>query len=183
MTDPSPVHGPQHPVPHLNPIPPKARVFQGLRAGVVSRTAAGAIDYLLVASTTVGTYLAIVVLKFLVDPRDYVLPTWSFGLFLLVGFGYLVIYLALAFATTGRTVGARLMGLRVVGRKGTRMHWWAAVLRAGFCAVFPVGLFWCAVSRENRSVQDVVLRTSVIHDWPVHAAPPSPTDTESRSQL
>ncbi len=40
------------------------------------------------------------------------------------------------------------------------------MLRAGFCVVFPIGLFWCAVSRENRSVQDVVLRSSVIHDWP-----------------
>ena len=30
---------------------------------------------------------------------------------------------------------------------------------------FPVGLFWVAFSRENRSLQDVVLRTSVIHDW------------------
>ena len=40
-----------------------------------------------------------------------------------------------------------------------------ALLRAAFCVAFPIGLFWCVVSRKNRSVQDVVLRTSVIHDW------------------
>ena len=84
------------------------------------------------------------------------------------------------FATSGRTVGARVMGLRVVGRRGTRVRWAPALLRAVFCAAFPIGLFWCAVSRESRSVQDVVLRTSVIHDWPVARSAPTLLDTESR---
>jgi hypothetical protein len=30
---------------------------------------------------------------------------------------------------------------------------------------FPIGLLWVAVSRENRSAQDLALRTSVIYDW------------------
>jgi ribose/xylose/arabinose/galactoside ABC-type transport system permease subunit len=30
---------------------------------------------------------------------------------------------------------------------------------------FPIGLLWCGVSASRRSVQDVVLRTSVIYDW------------------
>lgn len=160
-----------HDGPQINPIPSRARAFQGLRAGVVSRTLAGAVDYLLVVGVTLGTYVAAAVLRFLWDPRDYQLPTWGFAVFLALGFGYLVLYLAVCFATTGRTLGARLLGLRVVGRSGRRMRWWAAVVRAVFCAAFPVGLFWCAVSRENRSVQDVVLRTSVVHAWPVAHAP------------
>ena len=166
--------------PQINPIPPKARAFQGLRAGVVSRCLAGAADYLLVATATIGTYVGIVVLLFLVNPRDFHAPTWKFGQFLLVGFVYMFLYLTAAFATSGRTLGGRLMGLRVVGRKGSRMRWVPAAIRAGFCTVFPVGLFWCAISRENRSIQDIVLRTSVIHEWPV--APPAPTllDAEAR---
>jgi hypothetical protein len=28
-----------------------------------------------------------------------------------------------------------------------------------------IGLGWAALSRQNRSVQDIVLRTSVIYDW------------------
>jgi uncharacterized RDD family membrane protein YckC len=107
------------------------------------------------------------VLLFLLDPRDYTFPSWPFLYFLVIGFFYLVVYLWIAFATNGRTLGAGVMGVRVVGRKGRKMRWIPALLRAGFCAVFPVGLFWCAVSRENRSVQDIVLRTSVIHDWPI----------------
>jgi len=166
--------------PQINPIPVKARAFQGLRAGVVSRSMAGGVDYLLVAATTLGTYLGVVVFLFLLDPRGFQPVTWTFGEFLVLGFVYMIVYLTVSFATSGRTIGARLMGLRVVGRKGTRMRWVPAFLRAGFCTVFPIGLFWCAVSRQNRSIQDVVLRTSVIHAWPVAATAPTPLDAESR---
>ena len=168
------------PGPQINPIPVKARGFQGLRAGVVSRSMAGGIDYLVVIAATLGTYVGIVVLLFLLDPRDFKPPTWKFGEFLILGFGYMVVYLTLSFATTGRTLGGRVMGLRVVGRKGSKMRWIPAALRGGFCTVFPVGLFWCALSRENRSVQDIVLRTSVIHEWPVAPAAPALLDAESR---
>jgi hypothetical protein len=34
---------------------------------------------------------------------------------------------------------------------------------------FPIGLAWAIISRRNRSVQDVVLRTIVIYDWSVRA--------------
>lgn len=172
-----------HPTPHINPIPPKARSFQGLRAGVVSRTIAGAIDYALIVGLTFGSYATVAILKFLIDPRDYQLPQWRFGVFLVLGFGYFLVYLTLAFATSGRTLGGRLLGLRVVGRKGTRVPWGTALLRAAFCVAVPVGLFWCAVSRENRSVQDVVLRTSVIHDWPVPPRSVQITDAARRSEL
>jgi uncharacterized RDD family membrane protein YckC len=151
----------------VDPLAPGARAIQGLRAGVVTRVLAGGIDYALVITTTLGTYVAWAVLLFLFDPRDYEFPSWPLYYFLVIGFSYLVLYLWLAFATTGRTIGAGVMGVRVVGRKGRRLRWIPALLRAGFCAVFPIGLFWCAVSRENRSVQDLVLRTSVIHDWPI----------------
>jgi hypothetical protein len=45
------------------------------------------------------------------------------------------------------------------------MHWTGALVRAAFCVVFAVGLFWVLISGANRSVQDVVLRTSVVYDW------------------
>jgi hypothetical protein len=31
------------------------------------------------------------------------------------------------------------------------------------CTLFPIGLLWVLVSRENRSVQDLMLRTSVVY--------------------
>jgi len=152
------------------PIPYAARQFQGLRAGVVSRTLAGAIDYTLIALLTVGTWLSYVVLLFLIDPRDYTLPLWPLYVFVIIGYCYMVMYLTVGWAVTGRSFGARLMGLRVVGRKGEKLSWPGAFVRATFCTLAPYLLFWCAISRENRSVQDVLLRTSVIHDWPVRQA-------------
>ena len=82
-----------------------------------------------------------------------------------VGAWILVVYLTVAWWLNGRTFGDHLMGLRVVNFRGDRLRLPGALARAAFCAAFPLGLFWVAVSRENRSVQDVVLRTSVIYDW------------------
>ena len=42
------------------------------------------------------------------------------------------------------------------------------------------GLFWCAVSRENRSVR-TSCRTSVIHHWPVPPVVDSLSDVDQRS--
>jgi hypothetical protein len=33
------------------------------------------------------------------------------------------------------------------------------------CVVFPIGLLWVAVSQDNRSAQDILLRTTVVYDW------------------
>ncbi|MGD9954952.1 MAG: RDD family protein [Candidatus Nanopelagicales bacterium] len=165
-----------------DPIPQNARPFQGLRAGVVSRTAAGAIDYLIITSLTFGTWLGIAILRFLIDPRDFSFPQWPVFWFVILGYCYMVLYLTVCWATTGRSVGSGLLGLRVVGRKGMKLSWPLSFVRASFCTLVPVALFWCVVSRENRSVQDVLLRTSVIHDWPVRKDF-RVTDVGARSEL
>ena len=155
---------PVHPV-HVDPVPREAREFQGQRAGVVTRTAAGAVDYAIAAVAVLATYVGVAMLQFLVDPRDFVWPTVPFLGFVGLGWLYLIGYLTIAWAITGRSFGARLMGVRVVNFRGRRMRFGPAMLRAVFCVGFSVGLFWCAINRSNRSVQDIVLRTSVIHDW------------------
>jgi uncharacterized RDD family membrane protein YckC len=40
-----------------------------------------------------------------------------------------------------------------------------SLLRAVTCVVFPIGLFWAALSKRNASVQDLVFGTSVVYDW------------------
>ena len=65
----------------------------------------------------------------------------------------------------GRTYGDHIMGLRVTGRRGRRLGPLRSFGRAAFCVFFPIGLFWCVVSPERRSVQDVVLWTRVVYDW------------------
>ena len=76
-----------------------------------------------------------------------------------------MVYLTVAWWLSGRSYGCLVMGLRVVNHRGGPLHLAGAFVRALFCAALPIGLLWVAVSRENRSVQDTVLRTSVIYDW------------------
>ena len=151
--------------PLVNPVPVQARSFQGHRAGVVSRTVAATIDFVVIVAVVVATYIGWAAAIFLWNPVKFSFPSPPFLLYLLY-YGLLLFgYLTIAWATTGRTVGDNIMGLRVVNVFGRRVHVAGALLRSAFCTLFPLGLFWCAVSRENRSVQDVVLRTSVIYDW------------------
>ena len=80
-------------------------------------------------------------------------------------------YLWFGWSTTGRSIGKQVMGLRVVNSRGELMRPGTALLRALLCVIFPMGLLWCIFSRHNRSVVDVLLRTSVIYDWSVRAPP------------
>ena len=40
-----------------------------------------------------------------------------------------------------------------------------AYARALLYVIFPAGLFWCAFSKGNLSLQDAILRTVVVYDW------------------
>ncbi|HEU0041708.1 MAG TPA: RDD family protein [Jiangellaceae bacterium] len=149
----------------LSPIPHQARRYQGRRAGLVTRTVAAAVDAVVVAGLVGAIYLAWSALLFTLDPPSFTFPDvpilgWLGGAYVLA-----VGYLTLGWATAGLTVGARLMGLRVVNHRGAHLRPAGALLRAVFCAIFPIGLAWIAVSPSNRSVQDTVLRTSVVYDW------------------
>jgi uncharacterized RDD family membrane protein YckC len=87
----------------------------------------------------------------------------------------LVCYLTSSWAIAGRTYGDRVLGLRVVDRLGRAPRPGRALLRAVLCAIFPLGLLWVAVRRDRMSVQDLVVRTSVIYDWtPRVTASPEP---------
>jgi uncharacterized RDD family membrane protein YckC len=148
-------------------IPREARPFQGLRAGIVSRTLAGIVDLGVVAVALLAGYLAVAGLRFLWRPTNFRFPSPSFSFLLLAGLVLLVPYLSVSWWLIGRTYGDYLFGLRVMSAQGKRMSLWWAVIRATFCVLLPLGLMWVALSRQDRSVQDVVLRTSVIYDWEV----------------
>jgi len=74
-------------------------------------------------------------------------------------------YLSVSWLVNGRTWGDFLLGLRVVNYQGEPLRVAGAVARSALCVVFPIGILWVAVSRANRSVADVVLRTSVVYAW------------------
>jgi uncharacterized RDD family membrane protein YckC len=153
------------PTEHHSPVPVAARPFQGRRAGVVTRVAASAVDLGVVVLAVGAFYAVLAGLSFLAHPRSFQWPAnlgWSIPV---IGFVFVMPYLALSWRGTGRTYGDALLGLRVVNGRGHRMTLVGATLRAFLCVVFPIGLLWVAVTSNNRSVQDLILRTSVIYDW------------------
>jgi uncharacterized RDD family membrane protein YckC len=149
----------------VSPLPREARPYQGRRAGVVTRVLAAAIDGAVVCVVLAAAYVGFAGILFLFDPRGFTFPDAGLVFSLVAGFAVLVVYLTIAWWLSGRSYGCLVMGLRVVNHRGGRLRLAGALLRALFCAAFPIGLLWVAVSRENRSVQDTVLRTSVIYDW------------------
>jgi uncharacterized RDD family membrane protein YckC len=153
-----------------DPVPTEARVYQGRRAGVVTRTVASVVDGLVVAAIEAIGYLTWAGLRFMVNPLEFSFPDPPVALIVPVAVAVLVLYLTVGWAASGRTYGNLLMGLRVLGPWGRRLSLPAALLRALACALLPIGLLWCAVDPSNRSLQDVVLRTIVIYDWRALAA-------------
>jgi uncharacterized RDD family membrane protein YckC len=155
----------------VSPLPSDAVEFQGERAGFVSRAIAASIDVALIVLVVLGTMAVLWVISFIFDPGSLSVTAAESGRvppaiwFVLYGYVLNVLYWTVFWATSGRTIGNLVMGLRVVNFKGQHQRWSGAFLRALFCTVFPVGLLWAIISGANRSVQDVVLRTSVIYDW------------------
>lgn len=149
-------------------VPREARSYQGTSAGVVTRLAAGVVDVLLVAVALAGSYAAWTALRFVLEPREFRMPDPSLLWVVIAFFAYLVPYLTVAWWMAGRSIGDHLWGIRVTTRDGGQLGLARALARAVLCAVFPVGLLWCAVDRDRRAVHDLVLRTSVIYDWLTH---------------
>jgi uncharacterized RDD family membrane protein YckC len=146
-------------------VPREARPYQGRRAGLVTRLIAGVIDGVLVVVALVIGYVGVNGAMFLFDPRGFQFSEASPILSVATGMVVLVLYLTVAWSTIGRTYGCRVMALRVVNRRGERLRAPVALLRAVLYVMFPIGLFFCAGGAGRRSLQDLVLRTSVIYDW------------------
>jgi uncharacterized RDD family membrane protein YckC len=156
----------------LSPVPREARAYQGRRAGIVTRLVAAVIDAGVVGLFLLGGYGAVVGLLFVWDPRSFTFPDLGVVVSLATALVVLVVYLTLAWWISGRTYGCLVMGLRVVSYRNDRLRLAGALMRALFCAFFPVGLLWVAVSSSNRSIQDQVLRTSVVYDWQPRTSKP-----------
>ena len=152
----------------VSPLPRQARVYQGRRAGLVTRVLAASIDTVLVLLAMFVGYFLWAGLRFLVDPRGFRFPELGPIVSGTSMLAILVVYLTVSWRVSGRTYGSLVMGVRVVGPGGRGLTLPTALARALFYAVVPIGLFWVAVNRENRSLQDVVLRTSVVYDWLPH---------------
>lgn len=154
----------------LQTIPVAARSMQGERAGFFTRVIAAVIDVVIVGALIFGIWIATWLFLLVFNPLvDYGMPRP--GYFVLGGYFLIWVYWTWGWATSGRSTGQNLMGIRVVDRTDQRPSWKLAAIRSAFCVAFQIGIVWTLVSRRNRSVQDVVLRTSVIHDWSSSTGP------------
>jgi uncharacterized RDD family membrane protein YckC len=144
----------------------RAISVRGHRAGFLTRLVSGGIDLVVTALILFGVLVAFAIGRYLVGSAPLTLPRVH-GLFTAAAYPVVeVLYLATAWATTGRTVGDQLFGLRVVRRSGTRLGKIQSLLRAVFCAMFGfVSMLWILVSSKNNAVHDIVFRTAVVYDW------------------
>lgn len=117
-----------------------------------------------------GAYIGYCAVRFVLHPARFRFARPAPGVSGTVWIVITTIYLAVGWVTSGRTPGDQVVGLRVV-RSGARlMGLGRALLRGLLCVLFPIGLLWCVVSRRRASVQDLLLRTSVVYDWLPRAA-------------
>jgi uncharacterized RDD family membrane protein YckC len=147
-------------------LPVAAKGFQGRHAGVVSRCLAGAVDLGVVALLVASVYFAIAGAALVWDPKHADLPTFPRSVAVTAAGVLAVLYLAAAWSTSGRTVGGQLLGLRVEGRGGERLHILRSLVRAVVCVLLPVvGLLVVTVDRKRRSLADFVVVSIVVYDW------------------
>lgn len=134
-------------------------------AGIVTRTLAAIVDVVVVLVLMGTAFLAVAGVRFLVSPLGFSWPAPSWAQSLAAAGLLAVGYLTAAWATSGRTAGAAVHGLRVRSVGGARLGWFRAALRAALCVAFPPGLAWSAVGRRRRSVQDLLVGSVVVYDW------------------
>jgi uncharacterized RDD family membrane protein YckC len=149
----------------VSTTPSEAEALQGKPAGIVSRSLGAVCDVAVVATVLLVGYLAVAAVLFVWNPRTFSFPAPTAWLTLAAADAVAIAYLSTGWWIAGRSYGCAVMGLRVVGPEGGAVRFLAAVLRATVCVLFPVGLVWCALDRRRRAVHDLLVRTTVIHDW------------------
>lgn len=157
-------------------------------AGIVTRLLVAVIDAAVIGAIAGSVYLGVSGLVFMLRPGSFAWPQPSLLISLPMLFVLTTVYLTAGWATTGRSYGAGLIGVRVLSGRRRMLGWARAGARAVLCAVFPIGLLWAAVSPTRRSVQDILLDSIVVYDWrrdggaKVTAAAPAEQQTEQPVQ-
>lgn len=149
-------------------------------AGIVSRLLAAAVDAVVLLALLGLGYLGLTGIVFMIDPVRFRFPAPSRLVIVTSAFVVLVCYLAAGWTASGRTYGDHVLGLCVIDTGGRTPRAGRALVRAFLCAIFPVGLLWAALSRRRRSVQDLLVRTTVVYDWAPRLAPDLTRNTRSR---
>ncbi|MCA9874321.1 MAG: RDD family protein [Anaerolineales bacterium] len=155
--------------------------FVGHYAGFVTRLSAFLIDILVVTLTTslIWGVVALILQFFGLDLNTvfytiastsqvlflFVVVFASFGSTLVLGFVYNVFLWMFA----GKTLGKAVMGIRVIGPRGSRVTFWRGLRRylGYWISAIPLflGYFWVLVTDERVAWHDIFARTHVIYDY------------------
>ena len=164
----------------------RAVQLQGRLAGFPSRVVADAIDFLIAFAIFVGIYIGLSVVWDLFFSDTIEIPVQPPGINAGGLWLTLVVYLTIGWASTGRTIGKQVMGLRVVRRDATPLGTRRALGRALLCVPFWYVVMWTVLfSRRNAGIHDMICKTVVVYDWipetaSRHLPPPPPPPKRSR---
>ncbi|HEY1278404.1 MAG TPA: RDD family protein [Acidimicrobiales bacterium] len=147
--------------------------LQGHYAGVVTRVSAFVIDVVV----SVGLFLLFLLL-FRVG-WEYITNhtiTWGDHRIITIAWFALwaIVYFAHPWATSGRSLGMAIVGLRVVRADGTPVSFGRAVVRIvtlPLSLIFlGIGFLIMLVQPERRALHDLIAGTAVVYSWDARAA-------------
>jgi uncharacterized RDD family membrane protein YckC len=165
----------------------RAVELQGRRAGFPTRVAADIIDIGIAFAIFVLIYSGISILWDFFNSDTIQIKVQSPGINAGGMWLTAVIYFTLGWASTGRTIGKQVMGLRVVRRDASPLRPRQSFARALICVTFYWLVMWTVLfSRRNAAIHDMICKTVVVYDWIPSddtrhlPAPPTPPRTRRR---
>jgi uncharacterized RDD family membrane protein YckC len=146
---------------------------QGHYAGAATRLLAYALDQTVATGTYTAGVAAVSWLVSLLMPPDIKIAPFV-GL---AGFFYLVwlaLYFGYPWATSGKSLGMAVLGLRVVAEDGSPLAPKRAIVRV---LTFPLGFLTLGIgflgilfNRERQAIYDKIAHSAVVYDWDARSA-------------
>lgn len=146
---------------------------QGHYAGAVTRLVAFIIDQAVVTALfSVAVAALTYAINLVSDEKlSFEFPAWSLASSFVV---WWILYYSYPWATSGKTLGMALLGLRVVRRNGEDAGVRNALLRTLSLPLsfllFGLGFVGIITNREHRALHDRIADTAVVYDWDARAA-------------
>ncbi len=146
---------------------------QGHYAGAVTRCVAFVMDQFIASAVYTGAVAAIQFVVDLVSDAKFEVDNYPW-LLAVTYFGWLFIYYAYSWATSGKTLGMSLVGLRVVRGDGAPVSVRQAALRTIALPLsfllFGLGFLGILIGKKRRALHDVIANTAVVYGWDARGA-------------
>lgn len=146
---------------------------QGHYAGAVTRCVAFVIDQAIASAVYTATVAAVQFVIDLVTSSTFQADDYPVVL-AVTYFGWLFVYYAYSWATSGKTLGMAIVGLRVVRSDGAPVSARGAALRTLALPLsfllFGLGFLGILIGRHRRALHDRIADTAVVYGWDARGA-------------